>query len=211
MSAASTADVIDFLTAIGTLGAAAFAGWAAFSSRASARASVRLTEAEERRREQEAADEAKAVTSMMMTENLYDEAGVHVETDVFLSVSNDSGRPALRTRIRVTADEQVVWGPQLLGVLGPGQHVELRVRVDRAGDTRFGGQARFYDIHDRAWVAPVSGATVASSEGLDVWIPSAEEQREMQSRGPYYRGQTTGLTFPDFDDWRAEMDTLSGS
>ena len=211
MSAAPSAGAIDFLTAIGTLGAAAFAGWAAFSSRASARASVRLTETEERRREQEAADEAKAVTSMMMTENLYDEAGVHVETDVFLRVSNDSGRPALRTRIWITANDEVVWGPQLLGVLGPGRHVELRVRVDCAGDTRFGGQARFYDIHDRAWVAPVSGATVATSEGLDDWIPSAEAQREMQSRAPYYRGQTEGLTFPDFDDWRAEMDALPDS
>lgn len=112
MSAAPTADVMDLLTAIGTIGAAAFAGWAAFSSRASARASVRLTEAEERRRDKEAADEAKAVTSMMMTENLYDENGAHVETDVFLRVSNDSIRPALRTRIRVTADDEVVWGPQ---------------------------------------------------------------------------------------------------
>lgn len=211
MSPAPTADAIDVLTALGTLGAAAFAGWAAFSSRASARASVRLTEAEERRRQQEAADEAKAVTSMMMTEDLFDEVGVHVMTDVFLRVSNDSSRPALRTRIRVTADEEVVWGPQLLGVLGPGQHVELRVRLDRAGDTRFSGQARFYDIHDRAWVAPVSGATVASSDGLDAWIPSMDAQREMQSRRPYYRGQTIGLTFPDFGDWRAEMDALSES
>lgn len=96
-----------------------------------------------------------------------------------------------------------------MGVLGPGQQVELRVRVGRAGDARFGGQARFYDIHDRAWVAPVSGATVASSEGLDAWIPSAEAQLEMQSRGPYYRGQITRLTFPGFDDWRAEMDALA--
>ena len=110
----------------------------------------------------------------------------------------------------MTADDQVVWGPQLLGVLGPGQFVELRVRVDSAGGTRFGSQAWFDDIHDRAWVARL-GATVASSEGLDLWIPSTEAQAEMLSREPYYRGQTTGRTFPDLEGWRAEMDKLSES
>lgn len=119
-------------TAVGTVGAAIFAGLAARVAAASAAASRDLV-ALERQRDVASAEasrwrQARRVTGDTRGQQVFDRAGEPVGWDVSTVVTNASTDPIFKTRIKIMGDDEH-WGPQLTGTLAPGHTIEVIARI----------------------------------------------------------------------------------
>ena len=198
-------DLVDWLTAAGTAGAAVFAGWAARSSSAAVRENRRLVDIElerdRQRSEAERTAQARRVSVTLMMEDLHNDDGL-AGVDFHLVVTNASDSPVFKVRLKVTAGDGV-WGPQLAGNVVPGQQVELYARIySTAPMSNSDALVRFVDTNDRAWVATSRAAAEPTDDDLDDWISEgqgfARRQHDLYERGTWY-----GLPTADFDGWRA--------
>lgn len=199
--ATESATLLDWLTALGTIGAVAIAGWAAWAATQSARVTRQMVKIERDRDEAARVSQAQRVTVDLMTEDIFDETGNRVGADCRLYLVNASTAPLYRTRIKIVAGS-AVWGPQLIGSVAPGQEIELYARLMTTAD-RLDADApvRFYDPDGQAWIASPGGHPVQAGDDVQTWIDDAAafSQRELTS---FERGMTIGVHTADFDSWR---------
>lgn len=196
--------LLDWLTAAGTIGAATFAGWAAWSSATAARATRRMVEIERQREtdrvEVERTAQAKRLSVNLITESLHDEQGLRA-VDFNLVITNASDSPVFKVRMKVVAGDGV-WGPQLVGNFVPGQHVELYARIYTRSDLgNTDAAVRFIDVNGRAWVASARTAAMPDGDDPSQWISDGQAFATRQP-DTYERGRWSGVISPDFDEWR---------
>lgn len=204
---------LDVILAIGTLGTAIFAGWAASSSRQAARASRDLARLEAEREERAAEDlhwrHARCVTVDLFTEEVADH-GRRRGFDVLLTVTNAGVEPVRKARLKVLMGD-AVWGPQLVGTITPGQSVRLTARLlTTADEANTDGLVRFTDARGNSWVTGARRPLAEDPpENLGAWIDEgrAFAQRDLS---PAERGSCSGAATPDLSEWRTEMERLEG-
>ena len=206
-----SSDVVGWLTATGTAGAAVFAGWAALSASAVVRENRRLVDIElqrdRERAEAERTAQARRVSVTLITESLHDESGQH-GVDFHLVVSNASDSPVFKVRLKVVAGAGQ-WGPQLVGNLVPGQQLDLYARIYTSATlSNTDAAVRFVDANSCAWVATARTSAEPTSEDPGQWIVEGEAfaRRDLDL---YERGSLSGLPAPDFDGWRSEVEGLT--
>lgn len=193
---------LDWATAIGTIGATVFAGWAAKASAASAKQTRDIVEIE-RRRDREAAEvaktvQAKAVMVGMWTEGVFED-DLRVGADCRLTLTNASQHPIFKARLKMTVG-YAVWGPQLVGDMAPGQEVEVYARLLTTDEQlNTDGHVRFADVRGEAWVRPARGGPEIDPTDVQVWIDEGARSRPTTA---IERGVLNGVTHPDFDDFR---------
>jgi hypothetical protein len=199
---------LQYLTAFGTIGAATFAGVAAFMTRRAATASRGLVELE-RWRETRTIDELRTRHARRVVVDLNGQPVTvrgRQAYDFILSVVNAGHDPVFKVRLKAHIGD-ATWGPQLLGNMSPGQQIHLMARIYTDGDwSNIDGFARVRDTDDRAWIVSARGERVEDSPaGLDQWIADghAFATREMSA---HERGSINGVIDPDFDRWREQFD-----
>jgi hypothetical protein len=203
---------LDVVTATGTVGAALFAGWAALSSARAARASRDLVLLE-RERDQERLEEGKWRQARRVTvdagfQTVLDDSDTLLGVDAFARVTNASGAPISKVRVKMACDSEQ-WGPQLVGTISPGDHIEIIARLLaplRPGE--FNSFVRFVDVDGRAWVLDARGVLAPDLDGnLEGWIEDGRHfaEREMS---PEQRGTIAGASpaMPDLEVWRLQFD-----
>jgi hypothetical protein len=203
-------DWVDYLVAFGTVGAAAFAGWAALTARISVNRAKELIDLEHGR-DQRSADEAlwrhaRRLTVTLTVQQLSDEPGVIYAQLVVLNSSPD---PFLRSRIKLTAGGLTTWGPQLVGPILPNVPIELRVRMETdAALTNPSALVRVIDVNGNPWISDAQGGLRADTdEAVDEWIREGREW-VVPPRPALETGTLTGaFTAPlvDWVEWRADM------
>jgi len=187
-----TQQLLDLLTAVGTMGAAAFAGWAALTSQKAATASSQMVGLERARdidaREEERLHQARLVMVDCATNSVVDEAGHPVGVDLVIRVVNAGREPIHRVRLKAIAGE-VTWGPQLVGNLAPGMAYTLVARMNASGDIEnTDGIVRFVDTRQRAWIRSARGTlTEDNDRGLASWI----------DEGRRFAASAAGLSEPE--------------
>ena len=199
-------EIREWVIALGTIGAAVFAGWAAFSASSSARKTHDIVDIE-RTRDAERAEaartaQAKRVVIDLQTVTLYagPEAAEHVGVDLKLMVTNSSDTPIFKVRLKVQAGA-AVWGPQLIGNIRPGQEIELYARIYTAADLAdTDAFVRFVDANDRAWVGTARGPVTPDSDDPSRWIDDGRAWAE-SPKDSFELGQLNGVAMADFDDW----------
>jgi hypothetical protein len=203
-------DWINVATAVGTVGAAVFAGIAARTAGRSAEASRQLVVLERQR--DDAAHEvslwrqAQRVTVDTRGRQLLDNLGGIVGWDVSTFVTNASSDPIFKTRIKIVTGDRW-WGPQLTGTLGPGQSIEVIARIYSSSD-RLNGLVRFVDVEGREWVAN-SQTAVEPDPDVQRWIDEGREFAE-RTLGGHEKGtlhRTDGRSMPDFDAWARQFES----
>lgn len=178
------AQVLDLVMAGGTVGAAAFAGWAALTSGRAAKTSSKMVELERDRdvaaREEDWFHQARLVIADCVTGPVLDDSGNSVGVDLVLRVVNAGREPIHRVRLKAVSGE-ATWGPQLVGNLAPGMAYTLVVRMHTSGDIEnTDGIVRFVDTKQRAWIRTARGTlTKDDDHGLDAWI---DEGRRFAAR-----------------------------
>lgn len=205
--AAVISEILDWLTAAGTVGAAVFAGWAALSSASAVRENRRLIAIERQRdldrSDAERTEQAKRVSVVLVTQD----AVIHDRqvVDFHMLLTNSSSGPLFRTRIRVDIGDKT-WGPQLIAKLGAGERFELFARVYTPGSIdNANAIVRFFDANERAWVATARAGSVPAGDDLGDWITAGQEFA-MLSRDPYERGTSYGGPEPDLEGWRERVE-----
>ncbi|MHA7174857.1 hypothetical protein ACX80B_17515 [Arthrobacter monumenti] len=107
--------IVEILTAVGTMAAAGFAGWAAYTSRNAAKASAEMVALERDRdvgnREEERLHQARLVTVDCGTAPVADAAGYPIGVDLMLRVTNAGREPIHKVRLKATAGT-ATWGPR---------------------------------------------------------------------------------------------------
>jgi hypothetical protein len=201
---------LQYMIGFGTLGAAIFAGVAAFVARRSTRAAEQLIKLESGRDERAAEDalwhQARRISVDVMSKAVT-LANARRAYDIGLVVRNASVDPVFKCRLKIIAGD-ALWGPQLVGTLAPGDRIIVMARlVTDANDTNTNGFVRFMDANSRAWVAEARGPLVSDQQSANAWVADAQlfAQRTLtpEERGSVYGG--THELLPDFDAWRTEM------
>lgn len=193
---------LDWATAIGTVGAAVFAGFAAVVSAVSTRQTRDIVEIE-RDRDRDAAERArleqvKAVMVGMNTEEVFD-GDRRIGADCRLVLTNGSSLPIYKARLKMIVGG-VVWGPQLVGDVAPGQRVEVYARIlttEDQADTD--ALVRFTDARGEAWVCSARGRREPDPTDVQAWI---DEGMSFRPTTRYEKGMMDGVSYPDFDVWR---------
>jgi hypothetical protein len=137
--------------------------------------------------------------------HLVDEDDAIVGCDLSCLVTNSSVDPVSKVRIKITCGDDR-WGPQLIGILAPGQTVEVITRVHTTSED-VNGHVRLVDTEGRAWVAN-SRTAVLSDDDVDQWIDGGRVFAE-RDLSPYERGtivRSDQRDMPDFDEWAAAID-----
>jgi hypothetical protein len=203
---------LDVVTAVGTVGAAVFAGWAALSSARAARVSRDLVLLE-RERDQERLEEAKWRQARRVTvdagfQTVLDDRDRWLGVDAFARVTNASGAPISKVRVKMACDPEQ-WGPQLVGTIAPGDHIEIVARLLAPLQTgEFNSLVRFVDVDGRGWVLDARGVLAPDvDDNLAAWIEDGRHfaEREMS---PEQRGTIAGASpaAPDIEAWRQQFD-----
>ena len=201
---------LQYLVAFGTAGAAIFAGWAAWTARQAATATRDLVAVEIQRdvRSSEEARwrQARRITVDLVNHAQLDHSGDRIGFDQHLVLTNSSPDPIFKTRLKMVVGD-AVWGPQLIGTLGPWQRVALTARLytleDDANSDAF---VRFVDVEGQAWVASARSALYPDENAVEHWI---EEGRVFSARDltAAEQGTIDGVTpLPDLDAWRAHLE-----
>ena len=203
-----TSDWINLATAIGTVGAAWYAGRAARVAATSADASRELVKLERERdiAAIEAAHwrQARRVTVDVRGRQLWDEQGEAIAWDAGCVATNASVDPIFKARIKIVSDDER-WGPQLVGTLAPGQSIEVTARIFTRSPN-FNGQVRFVDVEGQGWVADGQNP-VRPDDDLTRWIDDGREFAE-RDLTPHEQGTLTRTDYasmPDFDGWAASV------
>jgi hypothetical protein len=209
---AVTSEILDWLTAAGTTGAAVFAGWAAISSASAVRENRRLVNIERQRdfdrTNAERTEQAKRVSVVLSTQDVV--IGDRPAIDFYVLITNSSSGPLFRTRLRVDIDDKT-WGPQLITTLGPGERYELNARLYTPGPiSNANASVRFVDANERAWVATARTGSEPAGDDLGDWI-AAGKVFATRPLDPYERGTVHGGPVPDFEGWRKRVEELLDS
>ena len=202
---------LQYLVAFGTLGAAIFAGAAAFAARRSTAAARDLIDLErgrdDRRAEEEFWRHARCVTAVV--QSFVREIDGRNAYDVHLTVQNAGSTPILFPRIKLLAGG-VEWGPQVLGALGPGQSggVVVRIFTENLADD-MNGFVGFADVNGNYWLRGARGTLAPSTEVRDGWVDDARRFAVQVFATPHERGSTLGAFDEarfDFEAWSSALD-----
>lgn len=205
--------VLNILMTIGTLLAAGFSGWAAWSARAASKhasAAIQLEQQrDEERREMERTRQAKLIMVDLATGDVTSKDGTVVAVDCFLRVTNGSTEPVFKVRVRLRVST-TTWGPQLIGNLAGGQTWTLTVRVPVVGDIEnTDAQVRFVDSRSAPWIASARNILTQAPQGdLDDWIAEGQEfAKRITMRPPAEHGIVHELGFiPYLENFREQLD-----
>ncbi len=173
-------DWLQYAVALGTVGAAIFAGVAARVAATATRATRDLVELETTR-DQVTQNEAlwrqaRRVTVDMQLQTPHD--CDRPAADVFVQVSNWSPDPLRHLRLKVAVGD-CSWGPQLLGTLGPHGRLTLHARLFSVGEPT--AVARFADVEGRYFVVDAGRTLEQDVRPTEVWIA---EGRSWATRTP---------------------------
>ena len=209
LSRVAMKDWIDLAIAVGTVGAAVFAGIAARVAATSAEASRELVKLE-RERDSAAIEAAHWRQARRITVDVRgrqrsdysDEPELEPNAwDASCVVTNASVDPIFNARIKIVCDDER-WGPQLVGTLAPGQRIEVIARI-MTRSPNLNGQVRFVDVEGQGWVADGQNP-VRPDDDLTRWIDDGREFAERGHLPPVMRGTITRSDYasvPDFDKW----------
>jgi hypothetical protein len=196
---------LQYVAALGTAGAAIFAGWAAFTARSATKATSDLVKVEVGR-DRKTAEESLWRQARRITVELAHSAIVLPDgrqgNDVHAIVHNASSDPVSKIRLKVVVGEST-WGPQLLGTLQPSQTITLTARIVTKGPSAdVNAFVRFYDIEEHPWIANAQTFVQPDVVATDDWI-SQSTAWGRRNHSPAERGIISGQTSPpDFDRWR---------
>lgn len=198
MLAASSLDVtidngpawVQILIAIGTLAAAAFAGWAAFAAAKSAKETRDLVAVElgrDARQAEEALWHYVRRLSVELRVGPVDASGVSA-VDVILDVVDEGSAPMFNTRFKVELGG-ATWGPGLVGTLRPGIPVRLTARIYNPGTDQsvWNAYVRTLDVNGNYWVIDAKGERKLDPDETQRWIDDgrafAQRQLSVEERG----------------------------
>lgn len=203
---------LQYVMAFGTVGAAIFAGWAAWTARTTTMATRRLVELEVARDERVATRELwrqpRRVTVDLISRRS-EQPDCRAAEDVRVRVLNDSPDPIRRPRLGVLVNGEERWGPQLLPTIPPWSSASLTARIYADVKEDFDAFVRFADVEGNYWLASARKDLRQDQRPNSEWIEAGQKwSSRMMS------AEERGTVAPDihestfdFDEWLVSIKT----
>jgi hypothetical protein len=163
---------VQVLLAVGTMGAAIAAAWAAFAANRSAAATQKLVSLEAERRSEESEDRIWRQARNVHVQTLFEAYDADIpgaELGLHSVVHNDSVGPIRSTRFRVLVEGSITI-KRLVGNISPSGERSESFALTDVDPAEVVVECRFIDALDRAWIRTDRGQLRQAEEDLDMWM-----------------------------------------